>query len=98
MMSEPSNTIRDFGRYCQIIFVRATKAQTGTDIWPKQGDTLELYGKTYEFKFVPRRLKSGKTGVKALARKVDAPTESGRHVVAEAATKTEPQASEELPF
>jgi len=97
-VADEKSTIRDFGRYCQIIFVRATKAQTGTDIWPKQGDTLELYDKIYEFKFVPRRLKSGKTGVKALARKVDAPTESGRHVVAEAATKTEPQASEELPF
>jgi len=97
-VADEKSTIRDFGRYCQIIFVRATKAQTGTEVWPKQGDTLELYGKTYEFKFVPRRLKSGKTGVKALARKVDGPTESGRHVVAEAATKTEPQASEDLPF
>ena len=34
------------------IFVRVQTAQTGKR-WPKTGDTIELYGKTYAFEFVP---------------------------------------------
>ena len=71
MMSDNKQTIRDFGRYAQIVFVRAYEAQNGETRWPKTGDTVELYGKTDAFKFVPKRLKSGKTGVKPLACKVD---------------------------
>ena len=97
-MSDNKQTIRDFGRYAQIVFVRAYEAQNGEARWPKTGDTVELYGKTYAFKFVPRRLKSGKTGFKALAMKVDSPSADGVHVKAEA--KTEPVApqTDDLPF
>jgi len=98
-MSDNKQTIRDFGRYAQIVFVRAYEAQNGETRWPKTGDTVELYGKFYAFKFVPKRLKSGKTGVKPLACLVDGPSEDGIHVKAEPKAKTAPAAAEDnLPF
>ena len=50
------STIKDWGRYCQIIFVRAQREQgVATPAWPKAGDQLELRGKTYQFKFYRQR-------------------------------------------
>lgn len=99
MMSDNKQTIRDFGRYAQIVFVRAYEAQNGETRWPKTGDTVEIYGKTYAFKFVPKRLKSGKTGVKPLACKVDGPSADGIHVKPEPKDEPVPAATEDtLPF
>ena len=97
-MSDNKQTIRDFGRYCQISFVRAYEAQNGETRWPKTGDTIELYGKTYAFKFVPKRLKSGKTGVKPLACKVDGPSKDGVHVKPEPKSKAVEAQADTLPF
>ena len=44
--------IKNWGRYCQIIFVRAQEENGVKDVrWPKSGDQLELRGTTYQFKF-----------------------------------------------
>ena len=97
-MSDNKQTIRDFGRYAQIVFVRAYEAQNGEARWPKTGDTVELYGKFYAFKFVPKRLKSGKTGVKPLACKVDGPSVDGVHVKPEPKSKAVETTTDTLPF
>ena len=97
-MSDNKQTIRDFGRYAQIVFVRAHEAQNGEARWPKTGDTVELFGKFYAFKFVAKRLKSGKTGVKPLAYKVDGPSVDGVHVKPEPKSKAVEVQADTLPF
>ena len=67
--------IKNWGRYCQIIFVRAQEENGVTDIrWPKAGDQLELRGTTYQFKFY--RGKDGRYSV--YAPRATAPLANGK--------------------
>jgi len=82
------STIKNWGRYCQIIFVRAQQEQgVAEPVWPKAGDQLELRGKTYQFKFYRQR--DGKFAVYAPKAKTEL-AEGKRLVTAlQAAKQTE---------
>ncbi len=70
--------IKNWGRYCQIIFVRAQEENGVKDpTWPKAGDQLELRGNTYQFKFY--RGKDGRYSV--YAPRASAPLADGKKLV-----------------
>lgn len=107
MMSESTNTMRDFGRYLTAIWCRESLAQgirPADRKLPKTGDRVELRGKTYEFFFVTDKDGNWKT----LTRKVDANSPirkdrllviaSGKPTERTEETTSEPAASSDLPF
>ena len=87
------STIKSWGRYCQIIFVRAQQDQGVADpAWPKAGDQLELRGKTYQFKFYRQR--NGRFMV--YAPKATEPLADGKRLVT--ALETAKKQTEEIDF